>query len=206
MSVQGLHGSAGWLDACPRACRPTAVDATRADTPSCRADAGDQTEAVDDREFAGHSGSTMALDPFRALPLQELKSRGPKVVFDLVEIVQHRAEANEEAWIDTAARLPKAWFATVLVAHVAARLDEGEFFPTIAADVTDDARTLLLGALREIKEGAIADSFEEATTVDLEDETEWSNLGPPEPDELARLKKKLFMLVTTMNAPFPASV
>ena len=164
------------------------------------------TEAVDDREFAGHSGFTMALDPFRALPLQELKSRGPKVVFDLVEIVQHRAEANEEAWIDTAARLPKAWFATVLVAHVAARLDEGEFFPTIAADVTDDARTLLLGALREIKEGAIADSFEEATTVDLEDETEWSNLGPPEPDELARLKKKLFMLVTTMNAPFPASV
>ena len=41
--------------------------------------------------------------------------------------------------------------------------------------------------------------------LDLEDETEWSNLGPPEPDELARLKKKLFLLVTTMNAPFPAA-
>jgi hypothetical protein len=162
-------------------------------------------EAVDERDFARHTVTTMALDPFRALPLHELKSRGPKVVFDLVDIVQHRAEANEEAWIDTAARLPKPWFATVLVAHVAARLDEGEFFPTIAADVTDDARTLLLGALREIKEGAVADSFEEATTVDLEDETEWSNLGPPEPDELARLKKKLFLLVTTMNAPFPAA-
>jgi hypothetical protein len=146
----------------------------------------------------------MDLDPFRALAPQELKSHGPAVVYGLVEVVQQRAEANDEMWIDAAARLPRPWFATVLIAHVAGRLEGGEAFPTIAADVVDDARKLLLGALREMKEVAIAKTFEKASRVDPDDESEdWSNLGPPQ-SELVRLNKKLFLLVTTMGGPFPA--
>jgi hypothetical protein len=91
-----------------------------------------------------------------------------------------------------------------VVAHVAGRLEGGEAFPTIAADVVDDARKLLLGALREMKEVAIAKTFEKASRVDPDDESEdWSNLGPPQ-SELVRLNKKLFLLVTTMGGPFPA--
>lgn len=147
----------------------------------------------------------MDLDPFRALAPQELKSHGPGVVFGLVEVVQQRAEANDELWMDAAARLPRPWFATVLIAHVTARLSGGEAFPTIAADVVDDARKLFLGALREMKEPVIAKTFEKAALVDPEDdEGDWSALGPPEAESLVRLKKKLFLLMTTMSAPFPA--
>lgn len=138
----------------------------------------------------------MDLDPFAAHSPQTLKVHGPRVVFGLVDIVQQRAEARDEQFVEAAARLPGPWYAAVLLGHVAGRLEAGEAFPAISADLTDAAHKLLVGALREIKEAGLADAFAAADDEDA---------GPvvPEAAALGRLKKKLFVLVTTMTAPFP---
>jgi hypothetical protein len=146
------------------------------------------------------------LDPFREHPSEALKARGPKVLTELLDVVQQRADSDEETFADAAAKLPEAWHATMLLSHVVRRLEAGSLIPEALADLPEvDDRTLVITALKEIGEKALASTFLQAENVLDEEESAWGKYGPPETAELSRVKKKLFVLVGSMPEPFPAA-
>ena len=146
------------------------------------------------------------LDPFIAFPVATLKARGPRVVAELMSIVQARADNGEETFADACSRLPKAWQATMLVAWAIGRLEEGRFLPEILQGLAEvDDRSLLIAALKEIGEKTLASAFVAADDVLDEPDQMWSGLGPPPAEDLSRLRKKVFVLVGSMSEPFPAA-
>jgi hypothetical protein len=149
------------------------------------------------------------LDPFAAHDAERLKARGLRVVKELVEILEHRAESENEAFADQASKLSEAWQAVMLVARVALQCEEGTMLPEILGGLPEtDDRTLVLRALKEMGEGDLAKALSQAEELVDEDPRTWASvayLKPPEGDALLRLKKKLFVLIGSMSEPFPAA-
>jgi hypothetical protein len=143
-------------------------------------------------------------DPFKEYDAATLKARGPKVLRELLDAIDARAEHDEETLADAASRLPPAWQATVLIAHIVRGLEEGRQIPEVMQDFAEvDDRTLIISSLKQIGEKSLAGELQRAEEVLDEDEKDWSGFGAPDADELGRIKKKLFVLVGTMDQPFP---
>ena len=146
------------------------------------------------------------LDTYEAHPIDSLKARGPKVVSELLAIVQERAEADDETFADACSKLPPAWQATMLLAHVVRRLEEGTLIPEVLQDFAEvDDRTIVISALKEIGEKPLASTFQSAEEVLDEDPSSWMGFNPPDKTELVRLRKKLFILVGSMDEAFPSA-
>lgn len=148
----------------------------------------------------------MALDPYSAHEVAKLKSRGLRVVHELVSVVEERAKSADEEFVEACARLPQAWQATMLLAHVLDRFEKDDYIPEIVRDMPEvDDRTLVIAALKEIKEPSLAKAFSAAEDVIDEEKSMWRELGPPEPEALVRLHKKIFALVGAMDEAFPSA-
>lgn len=149
----------------------------------------------------------MALDPYSAHDVTKLKARGLRVVQELVSVVEARAKSSNEDFVEACARLPQAWQATMLLAHVLDRFENETYIPAIIRDMPEvDDRTLVISALKEIKEPILARQFSEAEdVVDEDPKTMWKPYAPPEAQDLMRLHKKIFALVSTMDEAFPSA-
>lgn len=146
------------------------------------------------------------LDPLSSHTVANLKARGPRVVHALLDVVKQRAEDAGEELPDALSKLPQAWQATMLLAHVLDRLESGVYIPAIITQLPEvDDRSLVIAALKEIKEPELARKFSEAEDVVDEEPEMWGTLAPPEPEALVRLHKKIFALVGGMDEPFPAA-
>ena len=66
-----------------------------------------------------------------------------------------------------------------------------------------DDRTLLLRALKEIGEQPIARMLSAAEELVADDPVTWEGTPRPSADDLVRLKKKLFVLVGSMDEALP---
>jgi hypothetical protein len=147
----------------------------------------------------------VTLDPYSAHEVQKLKSRGLRVVHELHAVVEERARSADEEFVEACSRLPQAWQATMLLAHVLDRFEKDEFIPEIIRDMPEiDDRTLVIAALKEIKEPVLAKQFSAAEDVIDEEPAMWKAFGPPEPQDLVRLHKKIYALVSGMDEAFPS--
>lgn len=153
------------------------------------------------------AGKTAAkLDPLSSHPVEALKARGPRVVHALLDIARQRAEAAGEELHDALSKLPTTWHATLLLAHVLDRLENGVYVPEIIQQLPEvDDRSLIIRALKEIKEPELSKKFREAEDVVDEEPELWTAFAPPEPEALVRLHRKIFALVSGMDEPFPAA-
>jgi hypothetical protein len=149
----------------------------------------------------------VTLDPYTTHDVPKLKARGLRVVHELISVVEERAKSAGEDFVEACARLPQAWQATMLLAHVLDRFEKDEFIPEIVRDMPEiDDRTLVIAALKEIREPNLARAFSDAEEVIDEDpKLMWRELGPPEPEALVRLHKKIYALVSAMDEPFPSA-
>lgn len=148
----------------------------------------------------------MSLDPWSAHDVAKVKARGLRVVHELRTVVEERARATGEDFVEACARLPEPWQATMLLAHVLDRLQNKQFIPEIVRDMPEvDDRTLVITALREIKEPQLSKAFSAAEDVVDESPKAWTSFGPPPAEDLARLHKKIFVLVGSMEEDFPAA-
>ena len=117
-----------------------------------------------------------------------------------------RAERSGEDFSEACAHLSKPWHATMLLAHILERFERDEYIPEIVRDFAEmDDRALIVAALREIKEPALAKQFAASEDLVDEDPAKWQGFGPPEPEHLVRLHRKSFALVSAMDEPFPAA-
>lgn len=144
----------------------------------------------------------MKLDPFRAHSVTSLKELGPSAVGALVDVVEARADACEESYIDACARLPEAWRATMLIAFVVERFEEGTLLGDVLDMLGDDVE-IVLRALDEIGERELAQELRYVEETRSADDEERSSEGPPGREVLTRMRKKLAVLVASMDAPFP---
>lgn len=152
------------------------------------------------------SKTASKLDPLATHAVANLKAKGPRVVHALLEVVRQRAEAAGEEIPDALSKLPQTWHATMLLAHVLDRLENGIYIPEIITQLPEvDDRTLVIAALKEIKEPELSRKFSEAEDVVDEEPSMWTSFAPPEPEVLVRLHKKIFALVSGMDEPFPAA-
>ncbi len=146
------------------------------------------------------------LDHLAAHPVANLKAKGPRVVNALLDVVRSRAEDAGEEIADALSKLPPTWQATMLLAHVLDRLENGVYIPEIITQLPEISdRTLVIAALKEIKEPDLSRKFSEAEDVVDEEPSLWTAFAPPEPEVLLRLHKKIFALVSGMDEPFPAA-
>jgi hypothetical protein len=152
------------------------------------------------------SKTTWKLDPYAAHSVANLKAKGLRVVPALLDVVRQRAEAAGEELPDALSKLPATWQATMLLAHILDRFENGIYIPEIIAQLPEIGdRTLVIAALKEIREPELSRKFSEAEDVVDEDPRTWTALAPPEPEVLVRLHKKIFALVSGMDEPFPAA-
>jgi hypothetical protein len=146
------------------------------------------------------------LDPLSSHTVANLKAKGPRVVHALLEVMKQRADDAGEELSDALSKLPQAWQATMLLAHVLDRLENGVYVPAIITQMPEvDDRSLVIAALKEIKEPELARKFSEAEDVVDAEPQMWSTFAPPGPEALVRLHKKIFALVGAMDEPFPAA-
>ena len=153
---------------------------------------------------------TSRLDPFAAHPVTELKALGPRAVVELISIIETRAEARDETFPAACGHLPEAWRATMLLAHVVAAFEQGDKLAEVLWDLeTPPARALIIDALREIGEKDISAAMKNVDAnldygaEDVDDTAPPD--GPPAPEDLARIRKKLIALVRGMDTSFPAA-
>jgi len=147
------------------------------------------------------------LDAFSSLDPKALKARGLPIVHDLLKAMHARAERVDEEFAEACSRLSKPWQATMLLAHILERFERDEAIPEIVRDFPEiDDRSLIIAALKEIKEPALAKQFQQAEDViDDDPGTHWKGLGAPDPEHLVRLHKKIFALMSAMDEPFPSA-
>lgn len=155
---------------------------------------------------ARSSKTSAKLDPLAGHSVLTLKARGPRVVHALLEVVRLRAEDAGDELPEALAKLPAPWQATLLLAHVLDRLESGSYIPEVITQLPEISdRTLVIAALKEIKEPELSRKFSEAEDVVDEEPSHWSAFAPPEPEVLVRLHKKIFALVSGMDEAFPAA-
>ena len=151
----------------------------------------------------------MPLDPFAQHSVQSLKALGPKAVVELMAIVDKRADHNQETFVEACRRLPEAWRATMLLAHVVASLERGEPMSDVLWSLEQRAlRALVIEALGEIGERGMAKDLAAVdAAIDYDEDVEESggsgDEGPQDPVTLARIRKKIGALVAGMDSPFP---
>ena len=151
------------------------------------------------------------LDPFARYEVETLKALGPRAVVELMDVVEKRADAKGETFLREVARLPEAWRATLLLAHVVAAFEAGNDLAEVLWDLeSSSARSLVIDAMREIGEKelsaelAAVDEKLDYSAEDLED-TGLGGGAPPPHEALARMRKKLLALVRGMDTAFPAA-
>jgi hypothetical protein len=145
------------------------------------------------------------LDPKTQIPVDLLKKRGLNVLRELLDVLDKRAEMSDETFADACSRLPMAWQAVMLCSYLVQRCEEGAPLPEIVQDMPEaDDRALVMRALKEMGEKELASALSQAEDVADEDPETWSGWHPVSTDRLTLLKKKLFVLATSMDAPFPA--
>jgi hypothetical protein len=144
----------------------------------------------------------MKLDPFRSYSVTSLKELGANAVAALVDVVEARADAREESYAAACARLPEAWSAVMLLAFAVERFEEGALMGDVI-DALDEEVDVVFQALDEIGERELAAELRSVEESARSDDDERSDEGPPDGDVLARIRKKLAVLVASMDAPFP---
>jgi hypothetical protein len=152
----------------------------------------------------------MKLDPFARQEVETLKALGPKALTELMDIVDKRADHRGESFLAACARLPEAWRATLLLAHVVGAFEAGNDLAEVLWDLeASPARSLVIDAFREIGEKELSAELQavndriDYSMEDLEDNEMGAQTVPP-PEALTRIKKKLVALVRGMDQAFPA--
>jgi hypothetical protein len=154
--------------------------------------------------------NAMKLDPFSKHSVSDLKALGPRAVLELMNIIDARADGRGESFIAACSRLPEAWRATMLLAHVVSKFEQGDAPAEVLWDLeSNPARCLIIDALKEIGEKELSSTMADVherldySAEDVEPDDIKSDEGPPPPDDLVRIKKKLAALVRAMDSPFP---
>ena len=140
------------------------------------------------------------MDPFRSYEVTDLKGRGPRVTLELLEVLEARAEARGESFSQACARLPEVWRATMLVAFVVERFAAGDVVADLLDALGPDASALVIDALTEIGEADVASAL-----AGGDEDVDEPGPRPPAAAVLARVRKKVGVLIAGMTAPFPGA-